>query len=72
MQNITHTDHARTALLQNLARAMAEDAADALEPAAGHPIDTDLRAKLAADVYQALRNNVPTLMNIRHVLSTPA
>ncbi|WP_158001354.1 hypothetical protein [Cupriavidus basilensis] len=43
-------------------------AADALEPHAGLPIDTDLRAKLAADVYQALRSSMPPLRNVQHAL----
>lgn len=68
MEVLTHTENARINLLQGIAAELANTAADTLEPCAGLPIDTDLRAKLAADVYQALRNNIPTLANVRHVL----
>ncbi|WP_247394066.1 hypothetical protein [Ralstonia pseudosolanacearum] len=68
MEVLTHTEKARSTLLQGLAAQLANMAADALEPCAGLPIDNDLRAKLAADVFQALRNNMPTLANVRHAL----
>jgi hypothetical protein len=54
----------RTPLLQSVARALAHDAADALEPLAGRPIDEAERARLAAALYAALAENVPPLPNL--------
>ncbi|QOK96848.1 hypothetical protein HF909_10675 [Ralstonia pseudosolanacearum] len=68
MEVLTNTEKARITLLQRIAAELANMAADTLEPCAGLPIDTDLREKLAADVYQALRSNMPTLANVRHAL----
>ena len=63
-----YTENSRIAFLQSLANELANVAADALEPHAGAPIGTDLRSKLAADVHQALRANMPTLVNVRHAM----
>ncbi|MFJ2995483.1 hypothetical protein [Pandoraea sp. NPDC087047] len=68
MEFLTQTDHARNHLLQGVAAELADMAADTLEPGAGLPIGTDLRAKLAAAMYQALRDNVPPLVNVMHAL----
>ncbi|WP_423191989.1 hypothetical protein [Cupriavidus sp. H18C2] len=68
MEVLSHTENARINLLQGLAGKLADMAADALEPYAGLPIENDLRAKLAADVHQALRNHMPTLANVQHAL----
>ena len=68
MEVLTHTENARINLLQGLAAELANMAADTLEPCAGLPIDTESRAKLAADVYQSLRNHMPTLRNVQHAL----
>lgn len=54
----------RTPLLQSVARALAHDTADALEPLAGRPIDEAERARLAAALYAALAENVPPLPNL--------
>lgn len=65
---MNHTEQARSALLQNLASALAHDAADMLEPSAGRPIDQAARDKIAAAIYQVLRDNVPPLVNVQHAL----
>ncbi|MET3376503.1 hypothetical protein ABIC89_005582 [Variovorax boronicumulans] len=68
MENLTHTERARLAMLQRLADELSSLAADALEPHAGQPIGDDVRGALAADVLQALTNRMPTLVNVRHAL----
>jgi hypothetical protein len=68
MENLTHTDRARLAMLQNLADELASLAADALEPHAGQPIGDDARTALATDVRRALAENMPPLANVQHVL----
>ncbi|URF05265.1 hypothetical protein [Cupriavidus campinensis] len=68
METLTHSDHARIALLQGLAGKLANMAADALEPYAGTDIGPDARERLAADVCKALRDNMPTLLNVKHAL----
>lgn len=65
---MNHTEQARSALLQNLATALAHDAADVLEPSAGQPIDQAARGRIAAAMYQAFRDNVPPLVNVLHAL----
>lgn len=57
------------ALLQNVARALAHDAADAFEPfagapIAGAPIDDATRDRLAADFCRSLAANLPPLRNV--------
>lgn len=52
------------AFLQNVARALAHDAADALEPFASRPIDDAMRDRLEADFYRALVENLPPLRNL--------
>ncbi|AGU50356.1 hypothetical protein VAPA_1c32700 [Variovorax paradoxus B4] len=68
MESLTHSDRARSALLQSLALELANQAADALEPHAGQPIGDDARAALAADVCRALADKMPVLVNVRHAL----
>lgn len=68
IDNMNHTEQARSALLQNLASALAHDAADMLEPSAGKPIDQSARDLLAADIGKALTRHMPTLTNVRHAL----
>lgn len=68
MENLTHTDRARLAMLQNLADELSSVAADALEPHAGQPIGDDARTALAVDVLQALTDRMPVLVNVRHAL----
>ncbi|WP_144025198.1 hypothetical protein [Burkholderia sp. HI2500] len=52
------------ACLRNVARALAHDAADALEPLAGQLIDEDSRNRLARSIAQALYDNLPPLRNL--------
>lgn len=68
MQHQTHTDRARSALLQSLALELSNLAANALEPHAGQPISDEARSALAADVCQALADKMPPLVNVRHAM----
>ena len=68
MENLTHTDRACLAMLQNLADELSNLAADALEPHAGQSIGDEARAALAADVCRALADKMPPLVNVRHAL----
>lgn len=68
MENLTHTDHARLAMLQSLADELSSLAADALEPHAGQPIGDDARATVAGDFLAALMQRAPKLVNVIHAL----
>ncbi|WP_155753193.1 hypothetical protein [Burkholderia territorii] len=50
--------------LQNVARALAHEAADALEPDAGQQIDDATRDRLATDLHRILAANLPPLRNL--------
>ena len=50
--------------LQNVARALAHEAADALEPDVGQPIDDATRDRLATDLHRVLAANLPPLQNL--------
>lgn len=52
------------AFLQNVARALAHDAADTYEPFAGSAIDDATRDRLAADFCRSLAANLPPLRNV--------
>ncbi|KWN15863.1 hypothetical protein [Burkholderia ubonensis] len=51
-------------LTLNVARALAHDAADALEPLAAMPIDDAARERLAVALQAALMANIPTPPNL--------
>lgn len=68
MENLTHTERARLAMLQSLADELSSLAADALEPHAGQPIGDETRKALAIDVCRALADKMPSLVNVRHAL----
>ncbi|AOK29861.1 hypothetical protein AQ611_10935 [Burkholderia singularis] len=57
-------DALSNARLQNVARALAHDAADALEPDAGQPIDDATRDRLAAALQRVLVEHLPPLRNL--------
>ncbi|WP_234745630.1 hypothetical protein [Burkholderia sp. WTPI3] len=61
MSNNEYLAHTR---LQNISRALAHEAADALEPDAGQPIDDAARERLADDLYRALATNLPPLRSL--------
>ncbi|WGY67339.1 hypothetical protein KEC55_10780 [Burkholderia cepacia] len=57
------SNHIETLTL-NLARALAHDAADALEPFAAMPIDDAARERLAVALRAAMMANIPPLPNL--------
>ncbi|HDR9161792.1 TPA: hypothetical protein QDB28_002160 [Burkholderia vietnamiensis] len=59
-----HNEILAHARLQNVAHALAYEAADALEPDAGQPIDTVVRDRLAHAFALALNENLPPLRNL--------
>ncbi|QTO42408.1 hypothetical protein [Burkholderia latens] len=59
-----HTDTLAHPRLQNVARALAHEAADALEPDAAQSIDDATRDRLAAAFCRALVENLPPLKNL--------
>ncbi|MCO1361311.1 hypothetical protein [Burkholderia multivorans] len=61
MSNNEYLAHTR---LQNISRALAHEAADALEPDAGQPIDDAARERLAVALQAALMANIPPLPNL--------
>lgn len=68
MENLIHSERARSALLQSLALELSYLAANALEPHAGQPISDEARSALAADVCRALADKMPPLVNVRHAM----
>ncbi|KVR94064.1 MULTISPECIES: hypothetical protein [Burkholderia cepacia complex] len=59
------SNHIET-LAHNLARALAHDAADVLEPLAGNPIDDATRERLAGALLPVLMAHIPPLRNLVH------
>ncbi|OXI91045.1 hypothetical protein CFB40_12125 [Burkholderia sp. AU31652] len=59
------SNHIET-LAHNIARAFAQDAADALEPFAGQPIDDAARERLADALLPVLIAHIPSLPNLVH------
>lgn len=68
MDTFPHSERLRVALLQNLARVLANQAVDVLEPLSGHAIDDEARTALASDIAHALTKNAPPLVHVVHAL----